>query len=211
MSSTISISRLKRNNHNYNAQRIVIPSTKMTLTSKPFEGKSMSFSSVSPQCGSRDQNPFGIRVGIEIPGSFTLQPLKEDRKIESWVQKTTMESIVLNYFSFIYQSDQPSQFSPITDAIERRVTGEMNDSLLKEFQPDEVQQALHQMHPTKSLSLDSMPPLFVQKYWSIVGQDVTDCVLNILNTGEMPPKLNDTHICFIPKTKNPPKKSLNTL
>jgi len=58
------------------------------------------------------------------------------------------------------------------------------------------------MHPIKSLGPDGMPPLFFQKYWSIVGQDVTDCVLNILDTGEMPPKLNDTHICLIPKTKN---------
>ena len=44
-----------------------------------------------------------------------------------------IQSIVLNYFSSIYQSDQLSQFNPITDAIERRITGEMNDSLLKEF------------------------------------------------------------------------------
>lgn len=80
-----------------------------------------------------------------------------------------MQSIVLNYFSSIYQSDQPSQFSPITDAIERRVTDEMNNSLLKEFRPDEVRQALHQMHPTKSLGPDGMPPLFFQKYCSIVG------------------------------------------
>ena len=44
-----------------------------------------------------------------------------------------IQSIVLNYFSFVYQSDQPSQFSPVIDAIEKRVTDEMNDSLLKEF------------------------------------------------------------------------------
>ena len=61
------------------------------------------------------------------------------------------------------------------------------------------------MHPTKFPGSDGMPPLFFQKYWSIVGQVVIDCVLNILNTGEMPPKLNDTYICLIPKTKNPQK------
>ena len=120
-----------------------------------------------------------------------------------------IQSIVLNYFSSIYQSDQPSQFSLVIDAIEKRVTDEMNDSLLKEFQPDEVQLALHQMHPTKSPGPDGMPPLFFQKYWSIIGQDVIDCVLNILNTSEMPLKLNDTYICLIPKTKIP-KKSLTS-
>ena len=71
-----------------------------------------------------------------------------------------IQSIFLNYFSSIYQSDQPSQFSPITDAIERRVTEETNNSLLKEFHPDEVQQALYQMHPTKSPGSNGMPPLF---------------------------------------------------
>ena len=44
-----------------------------------------------------------------------------------------IQSIVLNYFSSVYQSDQPSQFSSVIDAIEKRVTDEMNDSLLKEF------------------------------------------------------------------------------
>ena len=44
-----------------------------------------------------------------------------------------IQSIVLNYFSSVYQSDQPSQFSPVIVAIEKRVTDEMNDSLLKEF------------------------------------------------------------------------------
>ena len=61
------------------------------------------------------------------------------------------------------------------------------------------------MHPTKFPGSDGMPPLFFQKYWSIIGQDVIDCVLNILNTSEMPLKLNDTYICLIPKTKNPQK------
>ena len=44
-----------------------------------------------------------------------------------------IQSIVLNYFSSVYQSDQPAQFSSVIDAIEKRVTDEMNDSLLKEF------------------------------------------------------------------------------
>lgn len=61
------------------------------------------------------------------------------------------------------------------------------------------------MHPIKSLGPDSMSPIFCQKYWNIVGQNVSDCILNILNNGVMPLEMNETHICLIPKTKNPQK------
>nr|XP_023879274.1 uncharacterized protein LOC111991717 [Quercus suber] len=61
-----------------------------------------------------------------------------------------IQSIILNYFSSIYQTDQPSQFNPVTEAVERKVTHEMNNFLLQTFHPDEVRNALFQMHPTKS-------------------------------------------------------------
>ena len=65
------------------------------------------------------------------------------------------------------------------------------------------------MHPTNAPSLDSMSPIFYQKYWDIVGSDVTKCVPNALNFGMMPIDLNETFICLIPKVKSPQKKSLN--
>ena len=46
---------------------------------------------------------------------------------------------------------------------------------------------------------------FFQKYWLIVGNDVTDAVLSIFNLGHMLHKMNYTHIVLIPK-KNDPKK-----
>ena len=46
---------------------------------------------------------------------------------------------------------------------------------------------------------------FFQKYWLIVGNDVTDAVLSIFNLGHMLHKMNYTHIVLILK-KNDPKK-----
>ena len=50
-----------------------------------------------------------------------------------------------------------------------------------------------------------MSPIFYQKYWDVVGTNVIDCVLHTLNTGVMPPGLNETFICLIPKVKSPQK------
>ena len=49
-----------------------------------------------------------------------------------------------------------------------------------------------------------MYPFFFQIFWYIVGNDVTDAVLSIMNSGHMLHKMNYTHIVLIPK-KNYPK------
>lgn len=40
----------------------------------------------------------------------------------------------------------------------------MHDDLSQDYTKDEMIKAFKQMHPTKALSLDSMPPLFFQRY-----------------------------------------------
>ena len=58
---------------------------------------------------------------------------------------------------------------------------------------------MFQMHPSKSPRPDGMPPFFFQKYWHIVGQDVTTVVLSVLNFGHMLHKMKFTHIVLISK------------
>ena len=47
-----------------------------------------------------------------------------------------------------------------------------------------------------------MNALFYQKYWHIVGDDVTNAVLHFLNSGNMDLKVNYTYIVLIPKIKS---------
>lgn len=50
------------------------------------------------------------------------------------------------------------------DLLRGRVIDPMNAELSKDFTKDEIYQALKQMHPTKALNPDGMPPHFFQKY-----------------------------------------------
>jgi hypothetical protein len=50
-----------------------------------------------------------------------------------------------------------------------------------------------------------MPPIFYQKYWHVVGSDVTTAVLSCLNSGSLLKSINHTFITLIPKVKNPEK------
>lgn len=52
-----------------------------------------------------------------------------------------------------------------------------------------------------------MNALFYQKFWNIVGDDVVVTVLVFLNSGNMDPDVNYTHIIIIPKIKSPEKMS----
>ena len=59
------------------------------------------------------------------------------------------------------------------------------------------------MAPLKALGLDGMPPLYYQNYWQLFGNDVTQSILNFLNTATLPSHLNHTYVTLIPKVKSP--------
>ena len=119
--------------------------------------------------------------------------------------KEVVNGIILDYFKEIYSTSFPMEFGGSLRVLNRRVSDDMNDLLLKEFRAKEVRRALKQMHPTKSPGPDGMSPIFFQKYWDVVGPQVVHYVLNTLNSGIMPEGLNDTYICLIPKVNCPQK------
>ncbi|KAL0415513.1 UNVERIFIED_CONTAM: hypothetical protein Slati_3383200 [Sesamum latifolium] len=83
------------------------------------------------------------------------------------------------------------------------VDAEMNQSLAEPFTEAEVKRALFGMYPLKSPGPNGMPPLFFQKFWSIVGNDVCLAVLRILNDHVLLHKFNYTHIVLIHKCDSP--------
>jgi len=60
-----------------------------------------------------------------------------------------------------------------------------------------------QMHPSKAPGPNDMPALFFQRYWHLMGKDVSQFVLNILKRNIDPGIINKTFIALIPKVKGP--------
>ncbi|XP_062019515.1 uncharacterized protein LOC133736097 [Rosa rugosa] len=116
-----------------------------------------------------------------------------------------MESVVTSYFSKMFTSSAlDSEAVDLTlAAIQPCVTAEMNKQLCEQYTEEEVRCALFQMYPTKSPGPDGMPPLFFQHYWDSIGKDVIAAVQSFLHTGLLLKQINFTHVCLIPKVKNP--------
>jgi hypothetical protein len=79
----------------------------------------------------------------------------------------------------------------------------MKDYLDQQFTAAEVSYAAHQLKGNAAPGPDGLNASFYQAYWDIIGGEVTQAALNVLNNGGNPESLNFTHICLIPKHNNP--------
>ena len=52
-----------------------------------------------------------------------------------------------------------------------------------------------------------MSAIFYQKYWDIIGEDVSNIILNTLNSNAPLTDLNKTNVVLVPKTNRPSKMS----
>ena len=107
------------------------------------------------------------------------------------------------FYQTLITSSNPNVGGLELNQLERLVNDNMNTQLSQEFMEWEVQAALKQMAPLKSLGPDGMPSLFYQHYWDLGGGDVTNSILSFLNTATLPEPLNHTFLTLIPKIKNP--------
>ena len=113
--------------------------------------------------------------------------------------------VASDYFMNIFKAGTCDRMEECLNAVHQRLTTDMLEVLSRSYSREEVRAALFQMGPTKAFGPDGMNALFYQKFWHIVGNGVTDAVLDFLHTGNMVPNINYTHIVLIPKVKKPKK------
>ncbi|KAH1048012.1 hypothetical protein J1N35_038796 [Gossypium stocksii] len=79
----------------------------------------------------------------------------------------------------------------------------LNLEIEKDEMEEEIRDAIKWTGPTKAPGPDGFPAIFFQKYWDIVGKDVVDYCLGILNDKKEVNSVNLTDIMLIPKVQNP--------
>ncbi|GAA0176086.1 hypothetical protein LIER_29142 [Lithospermum erythrorhizon] len=115
-----------------------------------------------------------------------------------------VQEIVVTYYQNLFMA--LSNRVPIEDVLEGMVAGmmvDMSSNLSRPYTPEEVRKALADMVGMKSPGPDGMPGILYQKYWDIVGPDVTAMILEALNEGVIYKKFGYIHIVLIPKVQYP--------
>ncbi|KAH1047495.1 hypothetical protein J1N35_038279 [Gossypium stocksii] len=74
---------------------------------------------------------------------------------------------------------------------------QFNDGVYNE----EITRAVKSMAPLKASGPDGFPVIFYQKYWHVIGKDVSGLCLNMLNGRRDIGEINRTNIVLIPKEK----------
>ena len=73
------------------------------------------------------------------------------------------------YFESIYSSRGCNQLEECIDAVPCKVTGDMVETLSREFGAEEIKAALFQMGPTKAPRPNGMNALFYQNFGILLG------------------------------------------
>lgn len=103
-----------------------------------------------------------------------------------WVSNSNkIDAEIVEYFSNLFKCDG-CHTADILWCVETRVTSERNSLLLAQFSAIGVKEALFEMHPDKSPSLDVMNPAFYEKFWHIVGEDAVSAYLSFIHNCSFP-------------------------
>jgi len=98
------------------------------------------------------------------------------------IEEDKVAEIAVDYYKALFFALAPTHMTKVLDTVDMVVTNNMRHALLLLYTENEVQVALFQMHPSKSPGPDGMSPYFFQKFWHIVGPNVTSIVLSILHS-----------------------------
>jgi hypothetical protein len=127
----------------------------------------------------------------------------KDKSGQPCKTKVEIEEAFVLYFQELFKGETYLEVDPCIQAVDRKVTDSMNESLLAEVTMEEIARALQQMPPLKALGPDGFNTCFYQQNWGLIHKEVCEAIFHFFNTSMLDSGINFTHIALIPKVSNP--------
>jgi len=93
--------------------------------------------------------------------------------------------VASDYFMNIFTVGTCDRMEECLNTVNHKIIDDMLEVLSRPYSSEEVKAALFRMGPTKTPGPDGMNALFNQKIWHIVGNEVTDAMLDFLHSGNI--------------------------
>jgi hypothetical protein len=113
----------------------------------------------------------------------------------------------LQYFSNLFTSDGIVVDQGFLDKIILKVTNDMNERLIAQYTAEDVKKVVFSIGDLKAQGPDGLHALFYKKFLHLVGNDITEAVLQAINDRVIPQGWSETIMVMIPKVDNPEEVS----
>lgn len=110
---------------------------------------------------------------------------------------------IQGYFENLFTSEVQQTDPAVLQKVNRKVTSQMNDYMMAPFTTDDIRKAVFSIGDLKAPGPDGLHAVFCKKYWRILGEEITEAILNAINSKHIPAEWNDTSIVLIPKVDSP--------
>lgn len=120
-----------------------------------------------------------------------VHSLIDDACVENFSDEK-MGEMAVAYFQNLFQSNGPADTLELLAGMEPRVTERMNRGLIRHISDSEIKKAVKAIKSDSSPGVDDMTDQFFQKFWHIVGPQVTEEVHRFFDSGQLPSDWNYT-------------------
>lgn len=114
-----------------------------------------------------------------------------------------MLNLASKFFGDLFSASEIGFDDRLFGLVEKRVTTEMNALLIKQFTEEDITYAVNMMAPLKAPGIDGFPAIFFQRYWHLIGSEISSYSLFVLNGHYEMEAINKTRIVLIPKVDKP--------
>ncbi|KAK5811007.1 hypothetical protein PVK06_026324 [Gossypium arboreum] len=114
-----------------------------------------------------------------------------------------MAKIAAVYFKELFISKDTDECNRLFLSFSPCISEESNNELVVEFKAEEIIMAVKSIAPLKVSGEDGFLAIFYQRYWHIIGEEVTKYCLDVLHGRQNMEEINKTCIVLIPKVNSP--------
>ena len=114
-------------------------------------------------------------------------------------------NIALEYYRDLFRSSNPFDLESVFQGLNSRVSEEMNARLTAPISPEEIRKAAFSVKGSSAPGEDGLTGVFYQKFWHIVGPQLTVKISCFSSTAVMPDGWNHTQLSLLSKITKPTK------
>ncbi|KAK1661707.1 hypothetical protein QYE76_049866 [Lolium multiflorum] len=118
-----------------------------------------------------------------------IKQLKDEGS--NWIEdEDDLADHINNYFGNLFSREVVEPSMDVINKVTPRVSAEMNTVLNAPYTREEVKKAMFNIGDLKAPGPDGLHAIFFKRYWSLIGEDLTDEVILAINSGRVPEGAN---------------------